>query len=149
MAGETPITVVGRLVADPELRYTPSGTAVANFRVAQNPRVYNSQTNQWEDGDTSFYACNVWRAKAEAVAQQLQKGALVIVQGSIAQRFWANQQGEKRSAFEVKVENVGPAILPPRTGQGGQSQQQSSGWSQPQGSAPQSSGFSGGDEPPF
>lgn len=145
--GETPITVVGRLVADPELRYTPSGTAVANFRVAQNPRVYNSQSNQWEDGDTSFYGCNVWRGKAEAVAQQLQKGALVIVQGSIAQRFWANNEGEKRSAFEVKVENVGLAILPPRIGQGGQ--QQSSGWNQQQGSAPQSSGFSGGDEPPF
>lgn len=148
MAGETPITVVGRLVADPELRYTPSGTAVANFRVAQNPRVYNSQTNQWEDGDTSFYGCNVWRAKAEAVAQQLTKGALVIVQGSIAQRFWANNEGEKRSAFEVKVENVGLAVLPPRTGQGGQSQQQTGGWNQ-QGSAPQSSGFDQSEPPPF
>lgn len=127
MAGETPITVVGRLVADLELRWTPNQVAVANFRVATNPRNYNSQTNQWEDGAASFYSCNIWKGKAEAVANQLQKGALVILQGSIAQRSWETREGEKRSTFEVKVENIGPAILPPRNDQGGGYSQQPQG----------------------
>lgn len=158
MAGETAITLVGRLVADPELRYTNKGDAVAQFRVATNPRRYNNQTNQWEDGDASFYTCNIWRQKAEAVANQLTKGQLVILQGSIAQRSWENKEGEKRSTFEVRVDNIGPAILPPRNDQGGgYNQQPNTGGnfaarqdSDPWNAAPQSGhrpGFD--DEPPY
>ncbi|MFL0580613.1 single-stranded DNA-binding protein [Dietzia sp. 179-F 9C3 NHS] len=108
--GDTPITLVGNIVADPELRFTPSGAAVANFRVASTPRRFNSQTNQWEDGEALFLTCNVWRQAAENVAESLQKGMRVIVTGRLRQRSYETREGEQRTVFEVEVDEVGPAL---------------------------------------
>ncbi|MDN6387119.1 MAG: single-stranded DNA-binding protein [Corynebacterium sp.] len=108
--GDTPITVVGNLVADPELRYTPSGSAVANFRVASTPRRYDSQSNQWVDGEALFLQCNVWRQAAENVANSLTKGDRVIVNGRLRQRSFETREGEKRTVFEVEVDEVGPSL---------------------------------------
>lgn len=206
--GDTPITVVGNLVADPELRYTPSGSAVANFRVASTPRRYDSQSNQWVDGEALFLQCNVWRQAAENVANSLTKGDRVIVQGRLRQRSYDTREGEKRTVYEIEVDEVGPSLRyatsqvtkTPRQGgqgnwnggnqggnqgnqggysggnQGGQGNQGNQGGfggnqnrsaapqqgnqggfggrnasndDDPWSSAPQSSGFDGGDEPPF
>ena len=108
--GDTPITLVGNIVADPELRFTPSGAAVANFRVASTPRRFNSQTNQWEDGEGLFLTCNVWRQAAENVAESLQKGMRVIVNGRLRQRSYETREGEKRTVYEVEVDEVGPSL---------------------------------------
>lgn len=108
--GDTPITVVGNLVADPELRFTPSGAAVCNFRVASTPKVFNRQSNQWEDGDALFLTVNVWRKQAENVAESLQKGMRVIVNGRLKQRRYETREGEKRSVFEVEADEVGPSL---------------------------------------
>jgi single-strand DNA-binding protein len=108
--GDTPITVVGNLVADPELRYTPSGAAVANFRVASTPRRFDSQSNQWVDGEALFLTCNVWRQAAENVANSLNKGDRVIVNGRLRQRSYETREGEKRTVFEVEVDEVGPSL---------------------------------------
>ncbi|PAY21908.1 single-stranded DNA-binding protein [Dietzia natronolimnaea] len=108
--GDTPITVVGNIVADPELRFTPSGAAVANFRIASTPRRFNSQTNQWEDGEGLFLTCNVWRQAAENVAESLQKGMRVIVNGRLRQRSYETREGEKRTVYEVEVDEVGPSL---------------------------------------
>ena len=108
--GNTPITVAGNVIADPELRYTPSGAAVANFRIASTPRRYNSQTNQWEDGEGLFLTCNVWRQAAENVAESLTKGMRVIVNGNLRQRSYETREGEKRTVYEVEVEEVGPSL---------------------------------------
>lgn len=108
--GDTPITLVGNLVADPELRYTPSGTAVANFRVASTPRRFDSQSNQWVDGEALFLQCNVWRAAAENVANSLNKGERVIVTGRLRQRSFETREGEKRTVFEVEADEVGPSL---------------------------------------
>ncbi|WKD62246.1 Single-stranded DNA-binding protein [Corynebacterium ciconiae DSM 44920] len=108
--GDTPITIVGNLVADPELRFTPSGAAVANFRVASTPRRYNSQTGQWEDGEALFLQCNVWRQAAENVAESLSKGMRVIVNGRLRQRSYDTREGERRTVFEVEVDEVGPSL---------------------------------------
>jgi single-strand DNA-binding protein len=108
--GDTPITVVGTIVADPELRFTSSGVAVANFRIASNPRVYNKQTNQHEDGDPLFLTCNVWRDAAENVVESLDKGMRVIVNGRLRQRAYETREGEKRSVYEVEVDEVGPSL---------------------------------------
>jgi single-strand DNA-binding protein len=108
--GDTPITLVGNLVADPELRYTPSGAAVANFRVASTPRRFDSQSNQWVDGEALFLACNIWRQAAENVANSLTKGDRVIVQGRLRQRSYDTREGEKRTVFEVEVDEVGPSL---------------------------------------
>lgn len=108
--GDTPITIVGNLVADPELRFTPSGAAVANFRVASTPRRFNAQTNQWEDGEALFLQCNVWRQAAENVAESLTKGMRVIVYGRLRQRSYETREGERRTVFEVEVDEVGPAL---------------------------------------
>ena len=108
--GETPITVVGNLVADPELRYTPSGAPVANFRVASTPRRYDSQTNQWVDGDAMFLTCNVWRQAAENAAESLKKGMRVIVNGRLRQRSFETRDGEQRRVFEIEVDEVGPSL---------------------------------------
>ena len=108
--GNTPITVVGNIVQDPELRYTPSGAAVANFRIASTPRRYNSQTSQWEDGEGLFLTCNVWRQAAENVAESLTKGMRVIVNGNLRQRSYETREGEKRTVYEVEVEEVGPSL---------------------------------------
>jgi single-strand DNA-binding protein len=110
MAGETPITLVGNLVDDPELRFTPSGQAVANFRIASTPRTFDRQTNEWKDGDSLYLTCNVWRQYAENVAESLTKGMRVIVQGRLKQRSYETREGEKRTVFEVEVDEVGPAL---------------------------------------
>ena len=108
--GETPITVVGNLVADPELRFTPAGVAVANFRIASTPRTYNRDTGQCDDGDALFLTCNVWRGAAENVAESLTKGMRVIVNGRLRQRSYQTREGENRTVFEVEVDEVGPSL---------------------------------------
>lgn len=110
MAGETPITIVGNLVADPELRFTPSGAAVTNFTVASTPRTFDKQTNEWRDGDTLFMSCSVWRQPAENVAESLQKGTRVIVTGRLKSRSYETKANEKRTVIELEVEEVGPSL---------------------------------------
>ena len=109
-AGDTPITVVGNLVADPELRFTPAGQPVATFRIASTPRVMDRQTNEWKDGDSLFLTCNVWRQAAENVAESLQRGMRVIVTGRLKQRNYETKEGEKRTVYEVEVDDVGPSL---------------------------------------
>ena len=176
MAGETTITVVGNLTADPELRFTPSGAAVANFTVASTPRRYNSQTSQWEDGDALFLRCSIWRDAAEHVAESLTRGSRVIVQGRLRQRSYETREGEKRTVVELEVDEIGPSLRyatakvnrASRGGGGGGGGNFGSGGSgggnrgaaansgaaaqndDPWGSAPASGSFGGGDdEPPF
>lgn len=108
--GDTPITIVGNVIADPELRFTPSGAAVANFRIASTPRVFDKNTNQWADGDGLFLTCNVWREQAESVAESIQKGMRVIVNGNLRQRSYETREGEKRTVYEIEVADVGPSL---------------------------------------
>lgn len=108
--GDTNITVVGNLVDDPSLRFTPSGAAVCNFRMASTPRSFNRQTNQWADGEALFLTVNVWRQAAENVAESLSKGMRVIVTGRLKQRSYETREGEKRSVFEVEADEVGPSL---------------------------------------
>lgn len=108
--GDTPITVVGNLVADPELRYTPTGAAVTNFRVASTPRRYDPQAGQYVDGEALFLTCNVWRQQAENVANSLTKGMRVIVTGRLRQRSFEDKTGQQRIVFEVEVDEVGPSV---------------------------------------
>ena len=110
MAGETIITVVGNLVDDPELRFTPSGAAVANFRIASTPRTFDRQANEWKDGEALFLSCSVWRQAAENVAESLQKGMRVVVQGRLKQRSYEDREGEKRTVVELEVDEVGPSL---------------------------------------
>ncbi|CAG7651499.1 single-stranded DNA-binding protein [Actinacidiphila bryophytorum] len=110
MAGETVITVVGNLVDDPELRFTPSGAAVAKFRVASTPRTFDRQTNEWKDGESLFLTCSVWRQAAENVAESLQRGMRVIVQGRLKQRSYEDREGVKRTVYELDVEEVGASL---------------------------------------
>src|SRR3954466_8450428 len=110
MAGDTQITVVGNLVDDPELRFTPSGAAVANFRIASTPRTFNRQTNEWEDGDTLFLTCSVWRQAAENVAESLTRGTRVIVQGRLKARTYETREGEKRTVVELGGDEIGPSL---------------------------------------
>jgi len=172
MAGETQITLIGNLVDDPELRFTPSGAAVANFRVASTPRKFNRNTNEWEDGEGMFLTCAVWREAAENVAESLTKGMRVIVKGNIKSRQYETREGEKRTVFEVDVDEVGPSLKyatarvqrAQRQGGGGQRGGQQGGyqqgppqqdpWGAPQGGGGGQAdpwGVSGGapDEPPF
>lgn len=129
----TTITITGNLVADPELRYTQTGTPVASFRIAQNNRRYDKQAGQWVDGDTYFHQCSIWRGKAEAIAS-LTKGTPLIVTGTLHQRQWEDQQGNKRTSWEIQASDVGRLVLPAKDtnqqspAQGQQSQQ---GWSTP------------------
>jgi single-strand DNA-binding protein len=109
-AGDTPITVVGNLVADPELRFTPSGQPVATFRVASTPRMRDNATGKWKDGDSLFLSCNVWRQAAENVAESLQRGMRVIVTGRLRQRNYETKEGEKRTVYEIEVDDVGPSL---------------------------------------
>ncbi|SDQ63341.1 single-stranded DNA-binding protein [Thermostaphylospora chromogena] len=109
-AGDTQITLVGNLVDDPELRFTPTGQAVAKFRVASTPRYMDRQTGEWKDGETLFLTCNIWRQAAENVAESLQRGMRVIVQGRLRQRQWETKEGEKRTTYEVEVDEVGPSL---------------------------------------
>jgi single-strand DNA-binding protein len=148
MAGETTITLIGNLTADPELRFTPSGAAVANFTVASTPRTFDRQTNEWRDGDAMFLNCAVWRQAAENVAESLQKGMRVIVQGRLKSRSYETREGERRTVFEIDVDEIGPALRyatakvsrNPSGGQGGG--QRSTG-----GGAPRESAGAVGDDP--
>ena len=165
MAGDTVITVIGNLTADPELRFTPSGAAVANFTVASTPRSFDRQTNEWKDGEALFLRCNIWREAAENVAESLTRGSRVIVSGRLKQRSFETREGEKRTVVELEVDEIGPSLKyatakvnkASRSGGGGGSRQpaaQTSGASaaseDPWGSAPASGSFAGGDdEPPF
>ena len=110
MAGETVITVVGNLTADPELRFTPSGAAVANFTVASTPRTFDRQSQEWKDGEALFLRCNVWRQAAENVAESLTRGARVVVTGRLKQRSFETKEGEKRTVVELEVDEVGPSL---------------------------------------
>src|SRR4029078_3988953 len=110
MAGETVITVVGNLTADPELRFTPSGAAVASFTVASTPRTFDRQDNEWKDGEALFLRCSIWRQAAENVAETLQRGMRVIVQGRLRQRSYETREGEKRTTFELEVDEIGPSL---------------------------------------
>jgi single-strand DNA-binding protein len=110
VAGDTVITVVGNLTADPELRFTPSGAAVANFTVASTPRTFDKNSNEWKDGEALFLRCSVWRQAAENVAESLQRGTAVIVQGRLKQRSYETKEGEKRTVYELDVDEVGPSL---------------------------------------
>lgn len=162
MAGETTITVVGNLTADPELRFTPSGVAVANFTVASTPRTFDRESNEWKDGETLFLNCSIWRQAAENVAETLTKGTRVIVNGRLKSRSYDDREGNRRTVFEIDVDEVGPSLRyatakVTRTSSGGGSWQGGSGdgW-QPSGES--NSNRSAGndpwansqaDEPPF
>ncbi len=110
MAGETIITVVGNLVNDPELRFTNSGAAVASFRIASTPRTFDRQSGEWKDGEALFLTCSVWRQAAENVAESLQRGSRVIVQGRLKQRSYETREGEKRTVIELEVDEIGPSL---------------------------------------
>ncbi|MGQ4574924.1 single-stranded DNA-binding protein [Dermabacteraceae bacterium P7006] len=160
MAGETTITVVGNLTADPELRFTQSGTAVANFTVASTPRSFDKQRNEWVDGEPLFLRCTVWQQYAENVAESLEKGARVVVQGNLRQRSYQDKEGNNRTSLELEVSEIGPSLryatAKPQKVQRQQAPQQ--GWAdQSQQAAPQneqapwggmSQGY-GTDAPPF
>ena len=155
MAGDTVITVIGNLTADPELRWTQSGAAVADFTVASTPRTYDRNAGEWRDGDTLFMRCSVWRDTAENVAESLRKGMRVIVQGRLTQRSYDTQQGERRTVVELQVDEVGPSLRRARaqvtrtapTGGGGYQSdnrgQQQGGYQQ---AAPQGGGGYGGGQ---
>ena len=155
MSGETLITLVGNLTADPELRWTQSGVAVADFTVASTPRTYDRNAGEWRDGDTLFMRCSVWRDTAENVAESLRKGMRVIVQGRLTQRSYDTQQGERRTVVELQVDEVGPSLrraraqvtrTTPSGGGGYQSDnrgQQQGGYQQ---AAPQGGGYGGGQQ---
>jgi single-strand DNA-binding protein len=178
VAGDTTITVVGNLTADPELRFTPSGAAVANFTVASTPRIYDRQSGEWKDGEALFLRCNIWREAAENVAESLTRGSRVIVSGRLKQRSYETREGEKRTVVEVEVDEIGPSLRYATAkvnkasrsggagggyGGGGGSRSAGGGSSSsstappgggsgddPWGSAPASGSFGGGDdEPPF
>lgn len=154
MSGETVITVIGNLTGDPELRFTPSGAAVASFTVASTPRTFDKATNGWKDGDTLFLRCSVWREQAESVAESLTKGTRVIVSGRLSQRSYETREGDKRTVYELEVDDVGPSLRyatakvtrAQRAGGGGfggssSAAPESDPWAAPAG------GF--GEEPPF
>ena len=159
MAGETTITVIGNLVDDPELRFTPSGAPVANFRIASTPRTFDRQTNEWKDGDALFLSCSVWRQAAENVAESLQRGMRVVVQGRLKSRTYETREGEKRTVFEIEVEEVGPSLKyatakVTRTtrqggGQGGNQGGYGGGSSAPANDPWGAPGVGGQSEPPF
>jgi single-strand DNA-binding protein len=170
VAGDTIITIVGNLTADPELRFTPSGAAVANFTVASTPRIYDRQSSEWKDGEALFLRCNIWREAAENVAESLTRGSRVIVTGRLKQRSYETKEGEKRTVMELEVDEIGPSLRyatakvnkASRGGGGGGgfgSGAPSGGGNRPAasqsnedpwGSAPASGSFGGSDdEPPF
>ncbi|WP_205868837.1 single-stranded DNA-binding protein [Mycolicibacter senuensis] len=170
--GDTTITVVGNLTADPDLRFTPSGAAVANFTVASTPRIYDRQSGEWKDGDALFLRCNIWREAAENVAESLTRGSRVIVTGRLRQRSFETREGEKRTVYEIEVDEIGPSLRyatakinkVSRGGGGGgfgagggatagaapMAQSGGAPAEDPWGSAPASGSFGGADdEPPF
>ncbi|MEV4143281.1 MULTISPECIES: single-stranded DNA-binding protein [Amycolatopsis] len=169
MAGDTVITVVGNLTSDPELRFTPSGAAVANFTVASTPRTLDRQSGEWKDGEALFLRCNIWRQAAENVAESLTRGARVVVQGRLKQRSFETKEGEKRTVVELEVDEIGPSLRYATAkvnkvsrggggggdfGGGGGGGNRGGGGApadDPWGSAPPAGGGGGGfsDEPPF
>jgi single-strand DNA-binding protein len=170
VAGDTVITVIGNLTADPELRFTPSGAAVANFTVASKPRIFDRQTNEWKDGEALFLRCNIWREAAENVAESLTRGSRVIASGRLKQRSFETREGEKRTVEELEVDEIGPSLRYATAkvnkasrsgggsggfGSGGGSRAPASAGAasttdDPWGSAPASGSFGGSDdEPPF
>ncbi|WP_409489597.1 single-stranded DNA-binding protein [Amycolatopsis sp. cmx-11-12] len=169
MAGDTVITVIGNLTSDPELRFTPSGAAVANFTVASTPRTLDKQSGEWKDGEALFLRCNIWRQAAENVAESLTRGARVVVQGRLKQRSFETKEGEKRTVVELEVDEIGPSLRYATAkvnkvsrgtgggggggfGGGGGGGQSGPPADDPWGSAPPASGGGGGgfsDEPPF
>lgn len=167
MAGETVITLVGNLVDDPELRFTPSGAAVANFRIASTPRTYDRQSGEWKDGESLFLSCSVWRNAAENVAESLQRGNRVVVVGRLKQRSYETRDGEKRTVMELDVDEVGPSlrnatakVVKADRGNGGNSgqwKQENDPWASPAGGGQQqpqndpwaSQRPAANDEPPF
>ncbi|MGW4482558.1 single-stranded DNA-binding protein [Amycolatopsis sp. NPDC004368] len=168
MAGDTVITVVGNLTSDPELRFTPSGAAVANFTVASTPRTLDRQSGEWKDGEALFLRCNIWRQAAENVAESLTRGARVVVQGRLKQRSFETKEGEKRTVVELEVDEIGPSLRYATAkvnkvsrggggdfGGGGGNRGGGGGGGMPAddpwGSAPPAGGGGGGfaDEPPF
>lgn len=162
MAGDTVITIIGNLTADPELRFTPSGAAVANFTVASTPRTFDRQSNEWKDGETLFMRCSVWRDAAENVAESLQRGTRVIASGRLKSRSYETKEGEKRTVVEMDVDEIGPSLRSATAkvnktqrgggggfggGQGGQGGQQGGGWSGgSQSDDPWATGPSGGQQ---
>lgn len=156
--GDVNLTVVGNLTSDPELRFTPSGAAVANFTVVSTPRMLNKQTQEWEDGDPLFLRCNIWRQAAENVTESLFKGSRVIVQGRLKQRSYETKEGEKRTVIELEVDEIGPSLKwasakvnkVERSG-GGQQQRSAATNDDPWGSTPANQYRGGGfdSEPPF
>jgi single-strand DNA-binding protein len=158
-AGDTVITLVGNLVDDPELRFTPNGQAVAKFRIASTPRFMDKATNEWKDGESLFLTCNVWRQAAENCAESLTRGMRVIVQGRLKQRSYETKEGEKRTVFEVEVDEVGPSLRSATAkvikaargpGGGGFGGSSGGGGDDPWASAsPAGGGGSLSDEPPF
>jgi single-strand DNA-binding protein len=153
MAGDTVLTVIGNLTADPELRFTPSGAAVANFTVASTPRTFDRQSGEWKDGEALFLRCNIWRQAAENVAESLTRGARVIVSGRLKQRSYETREGEKRTVVELEVEEVGPSLryatakvnkISRGSGSGGFGS-----GDDPWGSAPAAGSGNVDDEPPF
>jgi single-strand DNA-binding protein len=172
VAGDTTITVVGNLTADPELRFTPSGAAVANFTVASTPRIYDRQSGDWKDGEALFLRCNIWREAAENVAESLTRGSRVILTGRLKQRSFETKEGEKRTVMEVEVDEIGPSLRyatakvnkanrgggggggfgggAPSGGGGAPRGNAAAAQEDPWGSAPASGSFGGNDdEPPF
>lgn len=169
MAGDTVITIIGNLTADPELRFTPAGAAVANFTVASTPRNFDRQSNEWKDGEALFMRCTIWREAAENVAETLTRGSRVIVQGRLKQRSYETREGEKRTVVELEVDEIGPSLRYASakvtkanrsggTGGGfGGGQSHSGGGAStddPWGSSPQNGGYAGAnaggnDEPPL
>jgi len=166
MAGDTLITVVGNLTADPELRFTPSGAAVANFTVASTPRTFDRQSGEWKDGEALFMRCNIWRQAAENVAETLTRGSRVIVSGRLKQRSYETREGEKRTVVELEVDEVGPSLryatakvnkVSRGSGGGGFGGGSGGPADDPWGSAPAAANSGGGggggggvdDEPPF
>lgn len=169
MAGDTVITIIGNLTADPELRFTPSGAAVANFTVASTPRAFDRQSNEWKDGETLFMRCSIWRDAAENVAESLHRGTRVIVSGRLKSRSYETKEGEKRTVMELEVDEVGPSlryasakVTKAERGQGGggfgggggggfqQNDPWATGGSAPQqgGGGQQSGGWGGGQQAP-
>lgn len=155
MAGETVITVVGNLTDDPELRFTPSGAAVANFTVASTPRTFDKNSNEWKDGDALFLRCSIWRQAAENVAESLTRGMRVVVSGRLRQRSYETKEGEKRTVVELEVEEIGPSLKYATAkvtkanrpgGPGGGGGQQGGGWGGNSGGSggQQGGGWSGG-----
>ena len=166
MAGETYLTVIGNLTADPELRFTPSGAAVANFTIASTPRTFDRQSGEWKDGEALFLRCSIWRQAAENVAETLTRGARVIVQGRLLQRSYETKEGERRTVVELAVEEVGPSLryatakvtkVARGSGSGGYSGSSSTdsgsagrgGYDDPWASAPPVGTANADDEPPF